>query len=564
MKKRTPPPFRGISTNGPYFDTNSPFAPPAALSNMLTFDATKDLPRMGSRPGVSEFFFGSWGGGTPIRGCGVVARGKSPSGYALGVRTDLPNSNGSGHIQGAVTGNVFRLDSTWGLTKYAYENVAAGGGFFENDGITAESGPTHVPVSFVCVSPDQTRIIVAENYDDGSANSVARVTCRDSETLAVIWSKKLIESGLDRYVSSVCANNEWVFVATNHFVRVFRLSSGANPANGNSAYGLNGWSSVCKDVKVSADGNSLYALFLGTSLGATLGSGAVVTAGIYAQHFRSGVMKFTISTVAQVAASGSAQTLTQAVYSPQIGPANRYYEQGTAPTTSFRHNYLRFSEQMPWGPRGLLPVRMAIRPQGGIVVAHANAAWGPNGTVGNADYRAPDGSAGRWNVTAFRDNGTVEWIADGDSIYTEDGGAGFFNDLLNTTAKDIAVDSAGSVIIAGRRSKPIGTDEGFTTFKFDSNGDFLAEQDLSGTVHTVCVMPSSQLIVCGSARTNTWEGAGGFAQLFQLDNSDLTIRRHHPDLGSGVDVNGVVGIGFNGPVPDGTDRDTLVFVSDWF
>lgn len=566
MKKPATPPFRGIASNSPFWFAGSPFVPPESLSNCLVYDVTKDRPRMGSRPGCDEYFYGSFGGGTPIQGCGKVSRGKTPTGYSLGTGTDLPNSNGGTHTQGAVTGNIFRIDSSWGLEKYAYENVAAGGGFFENDGITAESGITHVPVTVLAISPDQTRIIVGETYADGSANTVCRITVRDASTLAVLWTKKMSDTGIDRRIYAVCANADWVFVATNHYVRIFKLSDGSNPANGASTNSMNGWSSVCVDVKASPDGNSLYALFIGSSGGTTLtgdGGGPVtVTAGIYAQHFRSGIMKFNIRSAALVAVSG--ETLTQTPFSPQLATdgSARYYE-GNGTT---KHNYLRFSEQMPWAPRGLRPVAMALRPAsagGGIAVVHANAAWGPNGTIGNPDYFPPDGSAGRWNLTTFTSAGIWEWHADGDSIFTEDGGAGFFNDLLNTTSRCIAVNANGDIFIAGRRTKPVGDADGFTAYAFDRYGDFLANQDLGALVKGICIMPSSQLIVAGGTRNDDWFGHGANTALWQMGGDDLSIKRTFPDLGGSAGVNAVAGIGFDGPVQPSEDRDSLAFVADW-
>lgn len=83
-------------------------------------------------------------------------------------------------------------------------------------------------------------------------------------------------------------------------------------------------------------------------------------------------------------------------------------------------------------------------------------------------------------------------------------------------------------------------------------------------MNALAVMPSSQLIVAGTDRNDDYPDATGvFAQLFQLSNGDLTQRRVFPDLGGTVAVHGVTGIGFNGPVAQGEDRDSLAWVSDW-
>lgn len=548
MKKPAQPPFRGVSNNSAFYNAGFPFAPPSSMSNMLVFDLVKGLPRMGSRHGTSEYFYGTFGAGGPVRGCGTVSRGKTPSGYALGQGTDLINTDGSGHLQQAVTGNIWRVDSSWGLTRYAAEDVTGDGG----------AGSLTVPL--IAVSPDQTKLIVGETYTTGG-NTVGRVTCRDSTTLAVLWTKKLATASQDRFVSAICINADWVFVATNHFVRIYKLADGTDPLTGNSLHGLNSWSTICKDVKVSEDGNAMYALFLGSPGGTTLPSGVIVTAGIYAQHFRSGIMKFTVATPAQLAAGAASNVLTQTAFSPQLNTngSARYYE-GNGTT---KHNYLRFSEQMPWAPRGMSPVAMVLRPQGGIAVIHANAAWGPNGTFGNADYFPPDGTAGRWNLTAFTSTGIYEWRADGDSIFTEDGGAGFFNDLLSSTARCISVDSAGNIFHAGRRTKPVGDADGTSVWAWDRYGQFVADADLGGTVNGLCVMPSSQVVVAATDRNHDYPTASGVnCQLFQLANGDLALRRRFPDLGNHA-AKQCVGIGFTGPVQPNEDRDALAFCTEF-
>lgn len=550
MKKPALPPYRGASTNASFFATGLPFAPAGSLENVIPFDSTKDRPRMGTRPGTREYFSGTWGNGSRVQGCGVVSRGKTATGLELGTGTDLPNDNGSGHTQPAIAGNLWRFDNAWGLTAYDYEDVTSGGPYSD----TGAAGAANKIVSVCCLSPDKTKVIIGETYSDGSGNTVARVTCRNATTLAVVWSKKLSDSGIDRFISAVTCSADWVFVCTNHFLRVYKIADGANPGVGSNVYGMNGWSSVAVDAKVDAAGTSLYCLFRGSTLAPAitgmpageLESGCKVTAGVYAEHFRAGCMKFTIATQAQITAGTATTVLTQVVWTTQLGHSDRYYEGLPSPNIS-RHGYLRFSEKMPWAPRGMRPTALALTSDGGIAVTHCNAAWGPDGdpthTVaggyGHDDYLPPDGSVGYVNVSVFGPSGAYLFSRDGDSIKNEDGGGGNFNDLLNPTALAIAIGSNGDIFTAGRRTKTVGTADGYTNWAWDTNGDFLWASDLGGTMRAIAIPTTSGLPTVAGDRNSDFTGAGAdYAHLFELRQDSGAILRKI-DLGA-VDAKCVV------------------------
>lgn len=506
-KKPAIPPFRGASNNASFFDTGQPFAPADSLLNVIPFDATKDRPRIGVRPGSEAYFTGTFGNGRRIQGCGVVSRGKTASGYALGTGTDLPPTDGAGRTAGAIAGNVWKVDQTWGLTAYAYENVTATGPYSDT-GVNTQPNRS---VNAVAVSPDGTKILIGESYADASAARVARVTCLNASTLALIWSKKMTDTGINRFVNAIAVNSEWVFVCTNHFVRIFKLSDGSNPSVGASTGTLGGWSSEAIDCCLTSDGNSLLVLFYGTGTAAVLPSGVTVTTGITARHFRSGVMKYTIATQAQLTAGTATKVLTQTALSPQLANTARYYE-GTASPAYTPHNYCRFSEQLPWAPRGLLPTAIALLKNGGFVVAHANAGWGPDGNsahtiaggFGHDDYAAPNGNAGYSNLSAFDSNGVFAWKFDADSIKYEPDAGGFLNDLGNPTALDVCVDTDGNVTVGGRRTLPLGNADGLCVLQVDQYGDFRWLTDLGGTVRTICAMRGSQNVVAGGDRNTDW------------------------------------------------------------
>lgn len=542
------PPWKGASNNSSFWSTGQPFAPASALLNVIPFDATKDRPRIGVRPGTDQYFPGTWGGGSRIQGMGVVSRGRTATGYTLGTSTDLPTTDGAAHTQAAIAGNVWKFAPNWGLSKYTYEDVTAAGPYAD----TGDSGADDTSVNAVAISPDGTKIIIGESYNvTGDPDRVARITCLNATTLALIWTARMSDNNIHRFVNAIACNAEWVFVCTNHFIRIFKLSDGSNPSVGSAVSGMNSWSSEAIDCAVTSDGNSLLVLFYGTTIGTTLDSGIEVTDGIYAAHFRSGVMKFTIATQAQLTDGTYTKVLNQTTLSPQLENTEDYYEAPGGDNTK-KHNYLRFSEQMPWGPRGCKPTAIALLPDGGFVVTHANAGWGPRGTAG-AGYYPPDGSPGFWNISAFTAAGVFIWKYDGDSLHTEAGFGGFFNDIGNPTAIDVATDTEGNVYVCGRRTKPIGDADGFTCIALDRYGDFLWTFDLGATMRTVSVMETSQNVIIGGDRDDSWEGSPGGttnAHLFEMNKLDGSIIRY-ADLGN-VSVLGTAPM----------DGDSLAFVTD--
>lgn len=543
MKSRSPLPFRGASNNAAFYDTGSPFAPADNLRNVLRFDQTKDRPRIGVRPGSAEYFTGTFGGGQPVRGCGVVSRGRSASGFVLGERTPLPNTNGATRTQGAITGNIWRRATNWGLQQYTYENVT-------NTGPYTDTGVNTAPnknVNAAAVSPDGTKIITGKTYDDGSGATVSRITCRNATTMAVIWSKKMDDPGINRFVNDIVCHSDWVFVFTNHFIRIFRLSDGANAPAGPSVWNFNGWSSEAIGGCLTGT-NSMYALFRGSNIAATLPNGPTVSAGLQARHFRSGVMRLNIATAAQIAAGTATQILTQSRLGAGLSSGATYFEAN--------HRYMRFSEVLPWGPRGLEPLGIAPMPSGGFAVIHANQAWGPRATAGTG-YAPPDGTAGYKTLSTYTAAGVLDWWLDTESRTDTPDGSGFYNDIKNPTLLTIDADSDGNVYVSGRRTKDTPDADGTSCWAFNRYGDYLWDQDLgqtgSNAIRTLRVLPGSKNIVAGGDRNTAWPSSGGAnAHLWELNKLDGSIIRT-ADLGAAVSVLGLEAF------PD----DTIVFGTDF-
>ncbi len=529
MKKRAQLPFRGASNNSAFYDAGSPFAPQQNLRNVIRFDQTKDRPRIGTRPGLSEYFSGTFGNGSRIQGGGVVSRGRTASGFVLGERTDLPNTNGSARTQGAVTGNFWRRANNWGLSGYAYENATASGPYSD----TGVNTSPNKGINAIARSPDGTKIVTGRSYDNGTGSNVARVTCWDAATNTVIWSKRMDDPGINRFVNSIVVHSDWVFVFTNHFIRIFRLSDGANAPAGPSVWNFNGWSSEAIGGCLLSGGNTMYALFRGSNKVATLPSGVTVSAGLTARHFRSGVMKLTINTAAQLAAGTKDRVLEQATFGAGITNANTYYEAN--------HRYLRFSEVLPWAPRGLEPLGIALLPSNGFVVIHANQAWGPRATAGTG-YAPPDGTAGYRTISAFTSTGALDWWVDTDSRIDTADGSGFYNDIANPTLLTVDADSDGNVYASGRRTKNVPDADGTSVWAFNRYGDYLWDQDLgqtgSNAVRAIRVLPGSKNIVAGGDRNNAWPSATGQAHLWELNKLDGSIIRS-ADLGASASVLGI-------------------------
>lgn len=544
MKTRAQLPFRGASNNSAFYDAKSPFAPASSLRNVVRHDVTKDRPRIGTRAGLSEYFSGTFGNGAFVQGCGIVSRGRTASGFTLGERTNLPNTNGSARTQGAVTGNIWRRAQNWGLSGYTYEDVTASGPYSD----TGVNTSPNKNVNAIARSPDGTKIITGKSYVDGLGEQVARITCRNATTMAVIWSKRMDDTGILRFVNKILVTDDWVLVFTNHFIRIFRLSDGANAPAGPSVWGFNGWSSEAIDGCLTSDNRTLYALFRGSNVGATLASGVEVTSGLTARHFRSGVMKLTVATAAQITAGTATQILSQSTLGTGLSSGATYYEA--------THRYLRFSEVLPWAPRGAEPIGIALMPSNGFAVIHANQAWGPRATAGTG-YAPPDGTSGYKTLSVFTAAGALDWWADTDSRIDAADSSGFYNDIEDPTLLAIDADDDGNVYVAGRRTKDTPDADGTSVWASNRYGDYLWDQDMgqtgSNAIRAVRVLPGSKNVVVGGDRNTAWTGSGGAnAHLWELNKIDGSIVRS-ADLGAAASVLDV----------DAFSDNTIVFGTDF-
>lgn len=503
MQRRLIPPYRGAANNTPHTDTPETVCPPGNLSDVRPVYKEKGRPTIGQRPGIVKAFGGVvLGNGGPIAGVGTISRARGSAGYDLGsafrVRQSVSLSGGT------TNGQIWGLRPNFGTFLRLRERVDGSGPY-------VDTGPATHSVNAVTITPDGTRAVIASNYTDASTKIVSRVTCIDLSTGAVQWSRKISQTGLDRYTNTLVCDGLWVFVCNRNFVVPLKLSSGAPPDFGSTEYALNGWGSEA--LAAIVDGSSLYVLMKGSSAGATLPSGVTVTAGSYAVHFRSGILKYTIGANGYL----SAQTLTAATWAAKLVPGNRYYEAA--------HGYLRFSEQITdEAPRGLFPTCFCRGSLGGFIVGHGNAGWGPDGNPAHTSPRdyvpASTTDTAPTTVSRFNAAGGWEWSADTDSIINEVGEGGFFNDLPLTDSALTSITAVashnGRVFAAGRSNAA-----GVCVFAMDEQEPSLRlwSQDLGGPIReaAIAINPQSGRLVCVGDRNNSWTGATGQRHLWELD-----------------------------------------------
>lgn len=533
MQRRLIPPYRGAANNTPHTDTPETVCPPGNLSDVRPVYKEKGRPTMGQRPGIIKALGGTViGGGGAIAGMGTISRARGSAGYEEGAAYRIRASVGLPGIP--MHGQVWGLRSTLATFLRYRERVDGSGPY-------ADTGPSTHPVNAVAITPDGTRAVIASNYVDASAKIVSRVTCIDLASGARQWSTKIATTGLDRFTNTLVCDSLWVYVCNRGAVVPLKLSTGGPPL-GPSEFSLNGWGQEALAAVV--DGSSLYVLMLGSSAGATLPSGVAVTAGNYATHFRSGILKYTI------ASNGYAANpvLTPSAFAPKLIAGNRYYEAA--------HGYLRFSEWADDAPRGIYPTCFCRGSLGGWLVGHGNAAWGPDGNPAHItprDYVPADiREVQPTTVSRYLATGDLDWTVDTDSI-NEIGDGGLANDLPLTSSDLTSITAVashnGRVFAAGRENA-----NGVCIFGLDEQSGFrLWQNDLGGPIReaAVAINPQSgRVIVCGD-RNNSWTGATGQRHLWELDPVTGAILRTF-DIGGGS----ALGVAC-------TSSGDIVYVSDY-
>jgi hypothetical protein len=533
-KRRIEAPYLGASDSPAFLATTAGVCPPTRLLNVVPITGAKNRRQIGLRPGAVKAFAQRMGGGARVQAIGAVSRARIVTGLRAVAETPLSGQGRSIGV-GALVGQVWGLEPNYGMYLSRHENVSAGGEYAD----TGPSGP-----SVVCsdMPPTVQRIVYASNYTDASGFTVARVTCVDSRSGERYWSHKIVRPGAEAFVNMVSCTDERVFIATNQFVRVLDLASGAAVAS-ELEFNCGGWSDEVVAVRPVPDGSAVLIAFRGSSAGpAILRSGVVVSAGRQAGMWRSGVMR------AAVQPFGAATPLVRSTLGVQLPFDDRYYE---GPTPYTPHGYLRLSECLPGSgpgtvlaqrrPRGRWPTGLEVLEDGSFVVAHTNTGWGPSADATHVppskpghDYAPPGGPY--TSLSLFDAAGVLIRSWDAPSLL-ELKADGFYSDIpdpgTDQTPSINAVAARGGFIAAGgRRNATVPAN----LFVFTREGVPVGAIDLSTTIteNGLAFSRTDGALLVAGFRTTTWPGSGGDnAHLWVIDAQTGQIVKGF-DLGADV------------------------------
>lgn len=478
MRRKVIPPYNGVANNTTFIGTPNGYCPPGSMLNARTYTPDKDRPTIGQRPGIRNLFPNLLAG-NPVQGLGVVSRASVVTGYVLG-QCDMIGEDWTTREANGLDGHLWFLDGQRGMYETAYYDAQA-----------LDGAASPVSAAGCATTPDGTLVAYFMVYDDGSGNTIARIRVLRVDDATEVWTAKIAETGVNRFVNQIVMTNTHTFVCTNDELKVYNTQTGALRLTTN----INGWALEVVSCCVSADGQFLYVAFDGNNTGKVLASGVVVTGGKNARHWRSGIIKYQINPITSLGVIG------QVTFGTQLTSPSTYYEAD--------HGYWRFSEQVPWKPWGTETRAIAAHPDGGIVLGHTNQGRGPNASF-------PPAGNPYVTLTKINANGAILWQTDTDSFATpEIGDLGFQNDIP-TAAGDfpsvvcMAIGSNGTVYAAGR----INTTEAWGVNVFairGTDGVRLWNQDLGGTILEPCLAidpTDDNPVLCG-VRNTAWSGSGG-------------------------------------------------------
>ena len=550
--RRIEAPYLGASDNPAFLATMAGTCPPTRLLNVVPITGAKGRRQIGLRPGARKAFSQRMGGGGAVQALGAVSRARIVTGLRAVAETPL---SGQGRSIGAgpLVGQVWGLEANYGMYLRRYEDVSAGGEY-------ADTGPDDPSVVACDMPPTVQRIVYASNYVDGSGKLVARVTCIDSRSGERYWSHKIARPMSDAFVNMLSCTDERVFIATNQFVRVLDLLSGTAPAS-ELEFNCGGWSDEVVAVRPVPDGSAVLIAFRGSSVGVTLRSGAVASAGRQASMWRSGVMRATVQPF------GSFAPLVRSNLGAQLPLADRYYE---GPEPYAPHGYTRFSECLPGAgpdtplatrrPRGRWPTGLAVFDDGSFVVSHTNTGWGPSGdathvhpTKPGNDYSPPGGPY--TSLSLFDAGGRLVYSWDAPSIQ-ELKADGFYSDIPNPGSDQLpslnaVAASNGFIVAGGRRNATVPAN----LFVFTREGVPVGAIDLGSTVaeNGLAFSKADGTLLAAGFRSDGWPGADGdFANLWAIDAETGQIVKAL-DLGADVSALSVCSAA-NGRIVFTTDK----------
>ena len=550
-KRRILPPRLGAANNTAYYDVPGGAVPPERLQNFRIYTSEGDRPTGGIRPGIRKWSQRQVGGGGVGQGMGTLRRARTPLGYAKGSASVV------------ATGWQFDTNGLGGCLYGLRPNL---GMFFGHTGNpNSEAGAA---AACVAIDPNAPyRVAVARTYTVGGYTRVSVVVYDISQGEGILdtnpasWEWTIQETNVNRFVNCMCFAGGWLLVGSNNHV-VGLYNDGTHNLQVN--FDCNGWSGEIIDIKpfatpdAGAPNGGVYVLFNGSqSIGGggsyfTGYGGCIISSGIQAGEFRSGVMKcYCIPPVT----GGVAATvpLGQLPWAPDLGPTDFFREDGYSPA------YLRLAQLLPRKPRGAAVTGLAVYSDNSIAVSHTNSGWGPasspnlGGTNASAtSYFPPDCTAMTpTTVSRFDANGNFLWTSDSFSIIAT-GNGGFLNDIpVNPgdipSLTCITMDASGNVYVAGKANA-----QGNTLFAFGGDGSLMWATALGGTVarQGISVGSDGNLIVVGN-RNNAWGSGVPEALLWQVRPVDGYILNSY-DLGQSVNASGGVAISTKGDIFFGT------------
>lgn len=523
MRRPLVPPFRGVTNSSQYVATMAGFVPLDAMRNVRAWSSGDGRFGLSKRPGSRKLFTNQIGGGLPVQAIFQVSRASQVSGYTLGDCVDVTDGWES-RTAGTLAGHVWIMDGRRGLDR----------------SITTPGALPNVGAFGISVSRDGTKAAycLTDNTASPRVSYVRVISMVDGSEVALIG--PISESPADAFLNITCwggsgATDEYLFVSINGKIRAYRTDTWA----AYSTSTLNGHSYEVTGLTVPSAGGVLYASFDGNNVAGTLPNAGpgVISAGKFARHFRSGVMRFTINARA---ALGTA--LTQVSFGEQLATNATYYEQS--------HGYFRFSEQFAWAPNGCLTKSIAAHPDGGVIVAHTNRGWGPTAAF-------PPTFTPFATITRINASGGIDWQDHTDSAFVDEAGdGGYQNDIPTGTpgsvwpnynldyaaVQGVACGANGNVYAAGRMS--LTTSDGSNVFAYNDDGVRIWEANCGRVLaeNGITIDPTDDNPVVVGNRNDEWTGASSRqAHLWKLDKNTGEIL-NTIDLGENV---GGLGVAIN-------------------
>lgn len=430
------------ATNGATFRGNPElFSPLQARRNFRAHNVQTGRPG-GSRRACLERVIDRQLRDAPVNGLLVVRRARAVAGYIPSGWADI--GAGISNLAGPLLGQIAALS-----------DVPSTDWFIRLD-VTGTGGPANNAVQHCALYPANDYLAVTTNYAVGGfwRFTVAKV---HPTTGQILWRTESVDVGYNRRVNAVCVTKlyTWVALSSDHpaagrvLIMGFRNDTGVMSIFGN----LGGWAQEAVGLaRYTAPGGqeSLFVAYAGASAAGTYTGGAgggVIKAGVWARHFRAGIMKFSV----EGQSYGGGGTV-MATYGPQLAASDPYFEA--------THHSWRLSEQTSFRPHGGEFTGIACGADGSVYFTKRNQGWGPNDTL--PDF-APNGThESYWTVGKINPDGTLAWLQDTDSIkeaYQPATYTNYFNDLdypgkanPDPSVGVLCVDAQGQLYAAGRRT----------------------------------------------------------------------------------------------------------------